>query len=112
MDYLALWQEYTRGPAALKHINFSAKSDHEALYKIFASKIAKEDYGSVEQFLKEMGMSKRDLTQEFLIDVFDNIDIGGWPFLQKLTNKTTGKVVFELEGIEPLEDDWDEDGEL
>lgn len=111
MKYLALWQEYDRGPAPLVRINFSADSDYDALYKVFMKKVIGSEWnGSLEEFLEDAEMTKEELTREFLEEYFDQIDTSGWPFLANLSNLDTGETVYDI-GYDMGEDseDWDDD---
>ena len=112
MEYVAKWQEYDRGPAPLITIKFKASSDEAALKKIFLKKVVlDEGNASIEDWCEEQGdISPADINLTWLNEYFDQIDTGGWPFLDKLTNTTTGVVVYDMGNDDYSDDeDWDDD---
>lgn len=107
--YHAIWQDYERheSPAPI-NIRFNAVDTAEALKKIFLKKVAGDWPGGAEAYLSaEPATTEADLTEEFLVDHFDNIDIGGWPFLVKLVNLDTNEEVYSI-GELGEDDDNDE----
>lgn len=112
MKYLALWQEYDRGPAPLVRITFSAEDDNAALRKVFDKKIIDEDWdGDLAEFLEDAEMTEEELTPEFLGEYFDNIDTSGWPFLANLSNLDTKETVYDCGFDYDESEDWDDDDE-
>ena len=93
--YHAIWQDYERhaSPAPV-NIRFNAANDAEALKKIYLKKVAADWPGGAAAYLAAEGNTEADLTKEFLVDHFNNIDIGGWPFLVKLVNLDSNEEVY------------------
>jgi len=108
MQYTAKWQEY-QGP--LITIRFKARSDEEALKKIFLKKVVKDEGNdTLEEWCEEYEIPITDINQKWLEEYFDDIDISGWPYLDELTNLTRGETVY-TSGYESSGDDedWDDD---
>ena len=108
--YHAIWQEYERhnSPAPI-NIRFNAGSNHEALKKVFLRKAAFDCSENVEDFLESLEVSEEDLTEEYLVNYFDNIDIGGFSFLVKLTNLDTNEMVYTIGDLDEGTDEIWED---
>lgn len=108
--YHAIWQEYERydSPAPI-NIRFNAESNHEALKKVFLRKAAFDCSENVEDFLESLEVSEEDLTEEYLVNYFDNIDIGGFSFLVKLTNLDTNEMVYTIGDLDEGTDEIWED---
>lgn len=97
--YHAIWQDYERHESPPPHgIRLNAANNAEALKKIYLRKVAADWPGGVEAYFEALGEpnSEADLTEEYLVDHFSNIDVGGWPFLVKLVNLDTNEEVFDI----------------
>jgi hypothetical protein len=108
--YHAIWQDYERydNPAPI-NIRLNAVNNEEALKKIFIRKVAMWWSVSLAAYLEENGIVEADLTEEYLVNYFDNIDIGGDSFLIKLVNLDTDEVVYSIGELDEGTDEVWED---
>lgn len=99
-NFKGLWQPYDRMTTAMAEtIVVRARNATNALFRVLRDYYLPALGMELKDFLFERNLERRDLTREFLVDFFNDRDIGGEPFLAYLAYPS-GRMVYEFPGWE------------
>jgi len=93
MKYRFIYQDYDNGPTENDLNTFIAADDRAALKKIF-NRMVRENGGTIEDLLDDLGISKAQINEKFMTDYLNGIeeDVSSIPV--EIKNLETGKVLY------------------